>query len=126
MTKHVPTLALSAGSTPASEFVMAYIYRQIEGGIGQEQSDALLQAVREIEVEGSPTDLIGVRFRHKGDGISPSDIGRAENWRDLPVQERTALYWREGKEVRPASISREAASQANAAFLRPCSYWGAV
>ena len=80
---------------------MAYIYRQIEGGLNQDQGDALLQAVREIEVEGAPTDVIGVRFKHKDDGISPIDINRADNWRDLPVKERTALYWREGKQVRP-------------------------
>lgn len=91
---------LSCGSKHRLSGAMAYIYRQIEGGIDQEQGEALLQAVREIEIEGSPTDLIGVRFRPGGDGISPRDIGRAENWRDLPVQERTALYWREGKQVR--------------------------
>ena len=77
---------------------MAYIYQQIEGGLSNEQGNALLQVVREVEVDGEPSDLIGLRFKAHDDGVSPSDIGQT-NWRDLPVRERTALYIREGKQV---------------------------
>lgn len=80
---------------------MAYIFRQIEGGLEPDQGEALLRAVKEIEVDGAPTDFIGVRFRDgRTDGVSPRDVHRAEDWRDLPAKERTELYLREGKQVR--------------------------
>ena len=84
---------------------MSYIFRQIPGGVDAEQGDLLLEAVREVEIEGKPTDVIGVRFRQNNDdSVHPAELThRVENWRDLPRGERTRLYWSEGTQVRPCA-----------------------
>ena len=84
---------------------MSYIFRQIPGGVDAEQGDILLEAVREVEIEGKPTDVIGVRFKQNNDdSVHPDELThRVENWRDLPRGERTRLYWSEGTQVRPCA-----------------------
>ena len=96
---------------------MSYIFRQIEGGLGQDEGDRILEAVREIEVEGEATDYIGVRFRPSSNGVSPRDLDRVDNWRDLPTKERTALYWREGKQVRHEYHHVKEVSKASTQFF---------
>ena len=84
---------------------MSYIFRQIPGGVDAEQGDILLEAVREVEIDGKPTDVIGVRFKQNSDdAVHPEELThRVENWRDLPRGERTRLYWSEGTQVRPCA-----------------------
>jgi hypothetical protein len=81
---------------------MSYIYRLVEPGPDPERDEALYQTVLEIDHEGPKPDRLAINFKEKGKGINPVSLAETErdpDWRDKPVKERTAIYWREGKAV---------------------------
>ena len=79
---------------------MSYIYKLLPTGQHEGQDpDNLLRAVREVEILGDPTDLIALSFKPESSAIGYNEIARREDWRDLPVGQRTRLYITEGKQV---------------------------
>lgn len=78
---------------------MSYLYKLLpDGHRAETNDDQLVNAIREVEIQGDPTELISLTF--KSEALAPlSSVARREDWRDLPRGERTKLYITEGNEV---------------------------
>ncbi len=86
---------------------MSYIYRLVEPSPDPARDEALLQTVLEIDHEGPKPHSLAINFKEVDRGVTPVSLAEEErdpDWRDKPVKERTALYWKEGKAVQITSL----------------------